>query len=142
MLYLNNNQLSGEIPVELVTLTSLWNLSIGNNALSGIIPAGLCDLTNLQYVNFMNNNFDDQICPTIKCLVSKGVNFEWDSNQTQQSGFSLITDCVSTLLTALSFDEVAFLLPDAPDVTVAVADRFCPSAICSRICFNKVSVDF
>lgn len=38
------------------------------------------------------NDFDNQSCPTIQCLVNNGVQFG-DQDQIQLSGFSLINDC-------------------------------------------------
>ena len=49
ILYLNQNMLSGAIPVALGKLTNLEQLSLSQNMLSGAIPAALGDLTNLQH---------------------------------------------------------------------------------------------
>ena len=46
-LYLNNNQLTGGIPAELGSLTNLERLDLSSNRLSGEIPAELGSLTNL-----------------------------------------------------------------------------------------------
>ena len=44
---LSENQLSGEIPAELGSLSNLISLILDNNALSGEIPAELGSLSNL-----------------------------------------------------------------------------------------------
>jgi Leucine-rich repeat (LRR) protein len=50
MLILYNNQLNGQIPEELGSLTSLRYLYLYDNQLSGAIPASLGSLTSLQYL--------------------------------------------------------------------------------------------
>jgi hypothetical protein len=54
-LYLNNNQLSGSIPPELGSLSLLIDLYLNNNQLSGSIPPELGSLTTLWYL-YLNNN--------------------------------------------------------------------------------------
>ena len=60
-LYLNDNQLSGEIPVELGSLTSLQKLNLCNNQLSGTIPAELGSLTSLTELYLCNNQLSGEI---------------------------------------------------------------------------------
>ena len=55
ILYLNQNMLSGAIPVALGKLTNLEQLSLSQNMLSGEIPAELGDLTNLRQL-YLNQN--------------------------------------------------------------------------------------
>ena len=55
ILYLNQNMLSGAIPVALGKLTNLEQLYLSQNMLSGAIPAALGDLTNLQIL-YLNQN--------------------------------------------------------------------------------------
>ena len=54
-LWLAGNQLTGEIPAELGSLTNLEGLSLNDNQLTGEIPAELGSLTNLEEL-FLNNN--------------------------------------------------------------------------------------
>ena len=60
-LNLQQNGLSGEIPAELGSLTSLQSLSLWGNALSGEIPAELGSLTNLQFLYLHRNNLSGEI---------------------------------------------------------------------------------
>ena len=55
--YLSQNELNGEIPVELGDLTNLEQLSLSQNMLSGAIPAKLGDLASLQQL-YLNGNTD------------------------------------------------------------------------------------
>ena len=54
-LWLNHNMLSGEIPVELGNLTSLTLLWLDQNMLRGEIPVELGNLTNLQQLTLSDN---------------------------------------------------------------------------------------
>lgn len=47
---LQNNNISGEIPLELGKLSKLQTLDLSNNGFSGIIPESLGHLTNLRYL--------------------------------------------------------------------------------------------
>ena len=61
ILYLNQNMLSGAIPVALGKLTNLEQLSLSQNMLSGEIPAALGDLTNLQSLSLSANTLSGKI---------------------------------------------------------------------------------
>ena len=60
-LYLDSNQLSGEIPAELDNLTSLGALFLSHNRLSGEIPEELGSLTNLHTLELNGNQLAGQI---------------------------------------------------------------------------------
>ena len=60
-LYLNSNQLTGEIPAELGDLTNLEWLRLQGNQLTGEIPAELGNLTNLVLLNLFNNQLTGEI---------------------------------------------------------------------------------
>lgn len=52
---LSNNNLEGEIPIELGNLSNLGSLNLSNNQLTGIISPELCELYNLEYLNLSVN---------------------------------------------------------------------------------------
>ena len=56
---LDNNFLTGGIPVSIVNLTNLERLYLKDNNLSGQIPAAICDIESLEIMWFHNNN----LCP-------------------------------------------------------------------------------
>ena len=73
-LYLNKNQLSGEIPASLDSLTSLQQLTLDQNQLSGEIPPALGDLTNLKLARFASNK-DADGNPTLTGCVPHGLRY-------------------------------------------------------------------
>ncbi|CAI7893404.1 unnamed protein product [Closterium sp. NIES-53] len=58
---LSNNQLSGDIPPSIRTLTSLETMDLENNRLGGTIPDSLSALTNLIYLSMGNNKLEGPI---------------------------------------------------------------------------------
>ena len=60
-LQLHNNQLTGEIPAELGSLTNLKGLWLASNQLTGEIPAELGDLANLKVLDLYNNQLTGEI---------------------------------------------------------------------------------
>ena len=61
LLYLDDNELSGEIPAELGNLASLIRLDLDNNDLSGEIPVALSNLTSLISLDLYNNDLSGEI---------------------------------------------------------------------------------
>ena len=60
-LVLEWNELTGEIPKVLVSLSNLQRLELGNNKLTGEIPKELGSLTNLKWLELDNNNLTGEI---------------------------------------------------------------------------------
>ena len=58
---LSYNDLSGEIPAELGSLSNLTELGLHGNNLSGEIPAELGSLSNLQFLKLNNNELSGEI---------------------------------------------------------------------------------
>ena len=67
-LWLYDNQLTGEIPQELGSLSNLTRLVLGSNQLSGEIPAELGKLSNLTNLRLANNELTGEIPPELGSL--------------------------------------------------------------------------
>ena len=64
-LHLHQNQLSGEIPPELGSLTNLVSLDLSTNHLIGPIPSELGSLVNLQWLGLYDNQLTGPIPPEL-----------------------------------------------------------------------------
>ena len=53
------NDIDGEIPASIGTLTNLSSLHLDHNQLSGNIPDNFCNLVNILFLNLSDNN----LCP-------------------------------------------------------------------------------
>ena len=60
-LLLDGNELTGELPAELGSLSNLQRLELGNNKLSGEIPTELGSLSNVQRLELGNNKLSGEI---------------------------------------------------------------------------------
>ena len=69
-LFVSGNELSGPIPPELVDLPSLEVLDLESNNLSGPIPPELADITSLVQLSFNDNNLSGPIPPELGSLTS------------------------------------------------------------------------
>ena len=69
-LYLNDNELSGDIPADLGNLTNLTALYLHNNQFDGAIPSELSNLTNLEEFDLSNNQLTGSIPPELGSLAS------------------------------------------------------------------------
>ena len=77
-LILSTNNLCGEIPAELGSLSHLESLSLGENALSGEMPAELGSLSNLQLLVLHRNALSGEIPAELGSLS----NLNWSSTTT------------------------------------------------------------
>ena len=83
--YLNNNQFNGEIPSEIGNLTNLNELWLNTNQLSGQIPGSICDLDivfggmNDWGYEFFNIK-ENQLCPPYPSCVEDYVGNQDISN--------------------------------------------------------------
>ena len=67
-LYLSDNQLTGAIPPELGNLSNLTSLELGNSQLSGNIPPELGSLSNLRYLKLDYSKLTGHIPPELGSL--------------------------------------------------------------------------
>ena len=64
-LFLQDNQLTGTIPVALSKLSQLRKLYLSDNSLTGTIPSELGNLSNLRWLSLRNNKLTGSIPATL-----------------------------------------------------------------------------
>ena len=75
---LSNNQLAGEIPVEIGQLTNLTSLLLKNNQLIGKIPSEIGNLNNLTSLHLSDNQLTGEIPQAVCDLIeSNPLNMDW-----------------------------------------------------------------
>lgn len=67
---LNNNQLSGGLPAELVNLTNIQSINLSLNQLVATIPPEMGSLTNLYYLSLSTNQLTGDLPPELSNLVN------------------------------------------------------------------------
>ena len=72
-LLLDGNELTGELPAELGSLSNVQRLELGNNKLSGEIPTELGSLSNLQRLELGNNKLTGEIPTELGNLGNLGI---------------------------------------------------------------------
>ena len=78
-LYLSYNQLTGEIPSEIGNLTNLISLSLSSNKLKGEIPVEIINLPSLTTLNLHRNQLT--AIPESFCNIKDNVNFSFSNNK-------------------------------------------------------------
>ncbi|XP_078176138.1 uncharacterized protein LOC144569569 [Carex rostrata] len=77
---LSNNNLTGEIPKEIVALAGLFNLNLSHNQLIGNIPLEIGNMTSLESLDFHKNNLSGTIPQSMSNLYSLAVlNFSYNN---------------------------------------------------------------
>ena len=90
---LSNNELSGTIPPEIGTLTSLEDINLSGNNITGGVPKEVNNLTHLKSFYVNNNQMNDSVPYVVY------ISDVWayaDKKLTQQSGYALKTKYVSS----------------------------------------------
>ncbi|KAL5082784.1 hypothetical protein RYX36_011205, partial [Vicia faba] len=64
-LFVYNNSLTGELPVEMTELKNLKNISLFNNMFSGVIPQSMGINNSLVQLDFVNNRFTGNLPPNL-----------------------------------------------------------------------------
>ncbi|XP_057803055.1 receptor-like protein 19 [Salvia miltiorrhiza] len=82
-LYLQSNQLKGELYLPIPPASQLFSLSLANNSLSGSIPTSLCSATTISVLDFSRNKLSGGIPP---CLLLLENISELDLSQNNISG--------------------------------------------------------
>ena len=77
LLKIHNNQLNGDIPAEIGSMSSLEPLNLKNNQFSGTIPAEMGDLAALKWLSLKNNELIGPV-PTRLMDLSNLVDHESD----------------------------------------------------------------
>ncbi len=76
---LDSNELTGAIPPELGTMTSLTSLSLSNNRLSGSIPGTLGNLSNLTFLSLYSNMLAGEVPSSLVQLSQVQKIFLWNN---------------------------------------------------------------
>tara|TARA_R110002096_G_scaffold56474_4_gene144115 strand:- start:4538 stop:8548 length:4011 start_codon:yes stop_codon:yes gene_type:complete len=82
-MYLNNNNLTGEIPDEIGNFSNLFNLELGGNNLTGAIPQSITNLNQLAGLALYHNNLSG-IFPDISA--NNNLNYVYINNNNFQFG--------------------------------------------------------
>jgi tRNA A-37 threonylcarbamoyl transferase component Bud32 len=109
-LILDNNSLTGPIPLSLSHLTDLTNLYLGSNQINGSIPPEIGNLKNLSYLNLSNNNLTGSIPLTLSHLTELTYLY-LDSNQINGSIPVEIANCSSLDNLSLSHNYLTSSIP-------------------------------
>ncbi|MCD7973290.1 MAG: hypothetical protein LUG18_11605 [Candidatus Azobacteroides sp.] len=107
-LSLNNNNLRGSIPEEILQLSELKYLILEGNELTGQLPSGLSELENLEILNLSKNQYEGAMPSVIAALSSlKKLNLSYN-NYTSLIDFSNLT----------ALEEV--IITDNPNLSVSI----------------------
>jgi len=90
---LSYNQFTGIIPESFINLENLESLTLNDNFIDSPIPDMICSsMANLDWLQLERNNFDQQDCPAIQCLIDRGGWSVFDHSP-QNDGFVFMEDC-------------------------------------------------
>ncbi|KAH6789054.1 hypothetical protein C2S51_004060 [Perilla frutescens var. frutescens] len=112
-LQLDNNRLTGEIPLELGMCKKLALLNLAQNKLTGTLPPVLGDLTNLQVLSLELNNFVGEIPQEISQL-NRLLKLNMNGNSLNGSITSLVSNLSSLMELQLGSNQLSGPIPDLP----------------------------
>jgi len=98
-LNLNNNNLTGYVPIWLNYLESLETLNLHGNNFRRSIPASICDLTNLKRLDLSSSNLTGKI-PECICNLTNLTDLSLSSNQLEGG----IPECIGELSALKTLD--------------------------------------
>ena len=117
-LSLNNNEMTGSLPTTFCNLTALTNLDIASNNFTGKLPACLRNLVNIRYMSLAYNSFSGPLPQALNYPDLRDFQIQrnyitgplpsaisyWESIQTANLAYNLISDRISTVL--INFGEL------------------------------------
>ncbi|XP_050203758.2 probable LRR receptor-like serine/threonine-protein kinase At3g47570 [Mercurialis annua] len=109
-IYINNNQIHGNIPTGIDSLISLNIFSASNNNLSGTIPSGIGKLKNLALLSLSSNDLTGNIPSSLGNLTNL-IQIYLNDNQLQGNIPSSLGNCKQLLLLILSQNNLTGLIP-------------------------------
>ncbi|KAL5799687.1 hypothetical protein ACOSQ4_032571 [Xanthoceras sorbifolium] len=115
LMYLSDNQISGEIPISLGNLSLLEELSLENNKLSGIIPSSLGNLKQLSLLNLSLNDLSGTIPEQVFNIPFLLISLNLAQNQLIGS----IPSTIGNLKVLSQFDVSSNKLSEASDTWIS-----------------------
>ncbi|KAH6758197.1 hypothetical protein C2S51_018432 [Perilla frutescens var. frutescens] len=112
-LQLDNNRLTGEIPLELGMCKKLALLNLAQNKLTGTLPPVLGALTNLEVLSLELNNFVGEIPQEISQL-NRLLKLNMNGNSLNGPITSLVSNLSSLMEVQLGSNQLSGPIPDLP----------------------------